>query len=113
MMYLALSFIVYFSISWNDVFEVQINQKTSKSELNLIIEEAKKRDVEIKVLYASYNEDDKINILQLKVVAKGIGESTTTFDSRSGNCLNIIKDSRSDTRVPFQVNIADCNGESS
>lgn len=109
MLYLVLSLIVCFSSSWNEVYQVQINEKTSKRDLNLIIDEAKKRDVEIKVLYVSYNEEEKINILQLKVVAKGIGEATTSFDSRSGNCLDILRDSRPNTSIPFQVKIVECD----
>lgn len=84
-------------------YEVRISNETTKDDLYVMIKNANENDLKIKVLYESYNSNNKVSILQLKAEVEGIGMSTTTFDARSNSCILIYKDLRTDSKVKFGI----------
>jgi len=98
-----LSVLMFTFTSYNDShYEVKIDSNTTKKELAEKIKNAEKHGLLINLPYATYQDNNKVSVLQIKAEVKEVGKGSATYDFKNENtCVIVFKDLRKGAKAAF------------
>jgi len=89
-------------------YEVKIDTNTTKKELAEKIKNAEKHGLLINLPYATYRDNGKVSVLQIKAEVKDVGKGNATYDFKNKNtCVIVFKDLRKGAKSAFGFRTCD------
>lgn len=101
--------VVVFFLFWfsefqaKSIYKFQIDSNLTKSKLENLIQEAKRNGVTLKVLYASYNTNGLLKVIQITVLSDGFSGMATQEFKNSSDCISVTRDFQKGSKIPFGI----------
>ena len=90
----------------NIIFNATIDGNYTKIDIEKLVSDAKKRGIVVNIPYISYTSRGTVKVAQIVVESDGFTGSTTADFSKTGKCVEILRDFNKNAKVAFYI--GDC-----